>query len=298
MNTLSISSPPPANVPSEQRLQFCVIVIGLAHLLLIFGITVKSPLDFARNLLSPVIEITLATTPSPLAPEEARLLAPENQLSSSPKDSDHIPKTLEHAAFPDQHIREIWQPPQPEARMSEDAKENEIVTAIESSDTIQDSPLPVNEANSNMMSSEQVSSSQHIASLMAELADQRQHYTKLPRKRTVTAAAHASEDAEYLYNWRLRVERIGNLNYPTEAKRLKLHGDVVMMVAVNADGSLRDVQVQQSSGNKTLDQAAMRIVRLSAPFQPLTPEMRETTDVLEIIRTWRFSADQQWSTSH
>lgn len=283
------------DVSAQQRFQFCVIMVALVHLLVIFGITVKSPLDMARDWIAPVLEITLSTSPSAIAPEKASLIAPQHQLSSSPKDSDQAPTTNNQAVFPDQNIQEVWQPLQPEARLSEPTEENKSITSTNSKEKVKNTELSETKANSNMMSSEQVPSSQRITSLMAELSEQQHHYAKLPRKRTVTAAAHAREDAEYLFNWQLRVENIGNLNYPTEAKRLKLQGDVVMMVAVKADGSLYDTKIIQSSGSKVLDDAAMRIVKLSAPFQALPLDVRETTDVLEIIRTWRFSADQIWS---
>jgi periplasmic protein TonB len=282
-------------IGSQQRFQFCVIIVALMHLLIIFGITVKSPLEMARNWIAPVLEITLSTTPSAIAPEKASLIAPQHQLSSSPKDSDQSPKTQNQAVFPDHQIQEIWQPLQPEARVSEPVEEKKIITAKESTEKISEADISEQKPNANIMSSEQVMASQRISSLMAELADQKHHYAKLPRKRTVTAAAHAREDAEYLFNWQTRVEKIGNLNYPSDAKRLKLQGDVIMMVAVNSDGSLYDMKIIQSSGNKVLDDSALRIVKLSAPFQPLPADIRKTTDILEIIRTWRFNANQVWS---
>ena len=110
-----------------------------------------------------------------------------------------------------------------------------------------------------------------------------------PRVRRVDAALpQTSEDAYYLAAWRREVERVGNLNYPEAARARKLYGSLRLLVAIAADGSLRDVRVLESSGHAVLDAAALNIVRLAAPYAPLPPAMRRDADVLEIVRTWQF----------
>jgi TonB family protein len=94
--------------------------------------------------------------------------------------------------------------------------------------------------------------------------------------------------AWYKEEWRKKVERIGNLNYPDEARRQQIYGSLRLMVSINRDGSLYEVLVLESSGQPLLDQAAQRIVRLAAPFAPFTGDLAEF-DRLEIIRTWRFA---------
>jgi protein TonB len=86
---------------------------------------------------------------------------------------------------------------------------------------------------------------------------------------------------------------VGNLNYPQEARRQQLHGTLVLTVAVRADGSLESVVLNRSSGSDVLDQAALRIVELAAPFAALPPEITKDTDILEITRTWSFAARDQ-----
>ena len=88
-----------------------------------------------------------------------------------------------------------------------------------------------------------------------------------------------------------KVERVGNINYPEEVRRKKLVGDLVMTVGINQDGSVESLDVRRSSGKSELDQAAIRIVRLAAPYSPLPDQIREKVDVLHITRTWRFSRD-------
>ena len=99
--------------------------------------------------------------------------------------------------------------------------------------------------------------------------------------------------AQYVDNWRLKIERIGNLNYPSEAKARRLYGSLQLTVAIKADGEVESVEVNRSSGHKVLDQAAIRIVRLAAPFDRFPDNIRRDTDILHITRTWTFTrADQ------
>ncbi|PFN94356.1 energy transducer TonB, partial [Bacillus sp. AFS076308] len=75
--------------------------------------------------------------------------------------------------------------------------------------------------------------------------------------------------------WRKKAERIGNLNYPDEARRQQIYGNLRLMVSINRDGSLYEVLVLESSGQPLLDQAAQRIVRLAAPFAPFTGDLSD-----------------------
>ena len=128
-----------------------------------------------------------------------------------------------------------------------------------------------------------------IASLQAQLDLQRQAYAKRPRRYTISSAStRKSQDALYLDSWRRRIEAVGNLNYPEEARRNQIYGSLRMLVALNPNGTVQDIQILQSSGSNILDQAAVQIVNLAAPFQPFPEAMREEADILEIIRTWRF----------
>ena len=107
-------------------------------------------------------------------------------------------------------------------------------------------------------------------------------------RRIVEGRTQTAEDTWYLESWRRKVERIGRLNYPEQARSNRLYGSLRLLVAIEPDGTLRDVQIVESSGHRVLDEAAVRIVRLAAPYAPFPPGMREHTDVLEIVRTWRF----------
>jgi len=125
---------------------------------------------------------------------------------------------------------------------------------------------------------------------MARLAEEVQRessaYAKRPKKKFISANTKEYEYAAYMAAWVARVERIGNLNYPDEARRDQLHGQLVLTVAINRDGSIKSTDVIQPSGHKLLDDAAIRIVRLAAPFPPFPAG--EKVDELYITRTWQF----------
>ncbi|MCC6160808.1 MAG: energy transducer TonB, partial [Nitrosomonas sp.] len=103
--------------------------------------------------------------------------------------------------------------------------------------------------------------------------------------------------ARYLEDWRLKVERIGNLNYPEAARKQKLYGSLQLTVGIRSDGSLESIGIDRSSGVQILDDAAIHIVRLAARngFAPFPPDIRRDTDILHITRTWVFSRSDKLS---
>ena len=147
---------------------------------------------------------------------------------------------------------------------------------------------PAPEFDSSQLSAE-------IASLEADLALEQQRYAKRPKIHRLNAASTMRDKgAWYKDEWRRKVERIGNLNYPDEARRNGLYGSLRLLVSIRHDGSLHEVTVLESSGQPVLDQAAMRIVHLAAPYAPFTGDLAEF-DRLEIIRTWRFERGDRLS---
>ena len=150
-------------------------------------------------------------------------------------------------------------------------------------------PEPVVRAPPKARLSQLLASTQiEIDRLTAELDRRTLSASQRDRRKAVNASTQEYKYAAYLESWRRKVEKIGNLNYPDEAKRRKLYGNLLMHVAVRADGSVEKISVRRSSGHKLLDDAAVRIVRMSAPFAPFPPEIRQEVDVLDITRTWQF----------
>ena len=131
--------------------------------------------------------------------------------------------------------------------------------------------------------------------LQAQIDKQIEEYQKRPRKKFIGANAAEYRFAQYEEDWRVKVERVGTLNYPPEA-RGKLYGNLRLTVTIRPDGSVEAVELDRSSGLKVLDQAAFKIVRLAARYAPFPPAIRRDTDLLVITRTWFFGqGDKLWT---
>ncbi|MCX7898329.1 MAG: TonB family protein [Rhodocyclaceae bacterium] len=127
-----------------------------------------------------------------------------------------------------------------------------------------------------------------LARLEGEIAREIDAYNQRPKRKFIGARTVEYRFAQYVEDWRQKVERIGNLNYP-EAARGKLYGSLILTVAIRSDGSVERVELNRSSGHKVLDEAALRIVQLSQPFAPFPESIRREVDILEITRTWTFT---------
>lgn len=128
-----------------------------------------------------------------------------------------------------------------------------------------------------------------IARLEAQISKDFDAYQKLPRRKFIGARTQEYRFAQYIEDWRIKVERIGNMNYPQAARQKNIYGKLQLSVSIRADGSVERVEVSRSSRQPILDAAARRIVKLAAPFSPLPPDIRKDTDILTITRTWTFT---------
>jgi protein TonB len=108
------------------------------------------------------------------------------------------------------------------------------------------------------------------------------------REKRIDRESMTTLEKFYLQAWERKVEQIGTLNFPEEARRLNLTNGPILDVAVRADGSVHSIRLMRSSGHPALDQAARRIVELAAPFAPFPKELRHQYDILHIVRKWRF----------
>ena len=138
-----------------------------------------------------------------------------------------------------------------------------------------------------------ISRSLAMASLSAEIDRKLHSYAKRPRRKWISARTRENRYASYMDAWRSKVERIGNLNYPDQARRKRLSGSLLLDVALNANGTVNDIVLRRSSGHPVLDDAAMRIVRLAAPYSPFPKGISKETDILHIERTWQFLASNR-----
>lgn len=289
----------PPRVRAADRLGFTLFLAALLHLALILGLgfTFAKPEEIRRTM-----EITLATFKSEAPPKKADYLAQDNQQGSGTLDKKALPKTTEIAPFQDSTINKVTPPPAAKQEVAPQPAPPKAVVATKSPkpQKVETRPKEVQPKAQPKAATPEFDSSDlssQIASLEAELANEQQLYAKRPRIHRLSAASTMRDKgAWYKDEWRKKVERIGNLNYPDEARRQQIYGNLRLLVSINHDGSLYEVLVLESSGQPLLDQAAQRIVRLAAPFAPFTGDLSDI-DRLEIVRTWRFARGDRLSSN-
>ena len=287
-------APETTRVRPADRLGFTLFLAAALHLALILGLgfTLSEPKQISKTL-----EITLSTFKSEEKPKDADFLAQDNQLGSGTLEHKASPKTTEQAPFQDTEVRKVTPPAAPPQSTSPAPAKTVVTTRsrqpekaeVKQQTQPQPKAQPTPAFDSSQLSAE-------IASLEAELAQDVERYAKRPRvSRQNSAATMRDISAWYRDEWRKKVERIGNLNYPDEARRQQIYGSLRMLVTINRDGTVQELRVIESSGQPVLDDAALRIVRLAAPFAPFTGELAQKFDQVEIIRTWRFERGDRLS---
>lgn len=282
---------------THDRLGFTLCLALAMHAAIILGIGF-APNDPAKEAGLSRLEITLAQHNSDNV-NNADFLAQLNQQASGTEKQKAELTTTKQAEFFDTSIHDIAQPLQSSGSPNETQQLTPQITTQKSqfqiNKQLSEQPSKLKPANSTLDLQQR---QQEIASLEAKLDDQKQTLAKRPRiHRLTSVSTQASVDAEYLYQWQSRIEQIGNQYYPEEARAQQLYGSLRLLVAVNANGTVRSIEILQSSGHRILDNAAIRIVQMATPFPPFSRNMRKKADVLEIIRTWHFRKNQFTSSS-
>jgi protein TonB len=203
---------------------------------------------------------------------------------SEPRPLEAVPPLLATTADPAR--------PEPIAVSAEPVVERGAVKAMETT-PLELPPPELSEPASISAADIFASRNAEMANLAARIQAESSAYASRARRKAISTATREYIYANYMEAWRRKVERIGNLNYPREARELGLFGSLILHVAVRADGSLEGIRVVRSSGHEVLDKAAIRIVELAAPFAPFPPNIKRETDVLDITRTWQFQRNNQ-----
>ena len=276
-----------------------LFVSALLVSLVLHGLMLLMHFSFPKvseaNLFTPPLEVVLVNSKSATRPHKADALAQANLDGGGNTDLDHRAKSPLPAMAQDQRQSEAA------AQRVEllEAQSRKIMTQLKSNYSLQDgSPQTeqVKQSEGKAGKGTLLEQSLEMAKLEAQIAQEYDAYQKRPRKLFVGARAQEYVFARYIEDWRIKVERIGNQNYPEEARRQKMYGKLQLTVSIKAVGSLDDVEVTRSSGAKVLDNAAVMIVRRSAPYAPFSAEIRKKADVVVITRTWTFAAGDQLST--
>lgn len=283
-------NPSPPITPID-RLGLTLFLAIVIHALVILGVTFSQEIG-KQSESTPTLEIILAHNPGMKKVENPDFLAQAHQEGGGTSETRHrptAPPPTPVSATPGN--APIGQAPASFKTAPVPASEQVTTQRNPEQQTLPaDETSPVPQPPS--AAAEMVMRSREIARLEAELSDAVQTYARRPKHRFISARTAEYRDAAYLAAWQTKIETVGNLNYPEEARRRDLHGQLLLDVALNPDGSINDIKLIRSSGQKVLDDAAMRIVKLAAPFGPFPEGMRKDTDVLHITRTWQFLSNR------
>jgi protein TonB len=292
--TISLAKQP--KISQTDKLLFCLFLAVAFHGLLFFGIGFKIP-DLSKGSVNKTFSVVLAQFETKNRPEKADFIGQADQEAGGESEQLLAPSALEKAQFNDPNS--ISSEPQlaPQQHMNNSVSPQYIASDRGKDSTQNQSALTKEQPSDIPDTQSLLQKSYQLSGLIANLDNQQINQAKKAKKRQVSAAIHRSSDALYLDSWRRKIETIGNQNYPEKAKQDKIYGNLTLKVAINQNGTINQVSIMKSSGKKLLDDAAIRIVRLAAPFKPLTNEMAKDTDILEIIRIWRFQADNKVHTS-
>ena len=262
------------------------------HILVVIGLGFKlipmPKFDAPHN----VMDVVLVNARTTSKPEKADALAQANLDGGGNTDQKLRARSPLPAVDEREPSRELKAA---ESRMKQlEAEAKELMTRVKSQAQVtQVEVAPQGQPNADAQARDLVDKSLEIARLEAQIRRDFQAYQERPKRKFVGARASEYRFAQYVDNWRIKIERIGNLNYPEEAKSRKLYGSLQLTVGIKANGEVESIEVNKSSRSKVLDQAAIRIVRLAAPFDRFPDNIRADTDILYITRTWTFTRGDQ-----
>lgn len=288
MNAVATSIQHPAT--QTDRIGVALMFSLMLHAIVILGIG----FHFAKPAPSlPTLDVTLINTSNEETPSKADFLAQANNAGGGNSDKAHRPGAPFSGPLPVTDAGVAPAQLMPAAPAQQTASGPHVLTTTgHSKDQVtderdtRDQPQP-----EQRVASIPVPQRLEMARLAQEVRQEQDAYARRPRRKYISANTRSVADAAYQVAWVHRIERIGNLNYPDAARLRHLHGDLILSVVIGDDGQVRGVTINRSSGYRVLDDAAMRIVQLAAPFPPIPREKDASghrITELVITRTWQF----------
>jgi periplasmic protein TonB len=279
----------------QSRFQLALLVSFLLHLLVVVGVTVRPPDRNKLDVTHSPLMVDLVNARTSTAPQKPDILAQANLDGGGNTDAERrarspLPVMKRHEPTPEVAVqtRKAEAAERETPRVMTQAREQApAVSQPEPKVPTETQPDAVRTPNA----ADLLNSSREMVQLQAQINRSLDAYQKRPRRTFIGARAKEFRFARYIEDWRTKIERVGELNYPATARGI--YGTLQVSVSIRADGSLEGVEISRSSGKKVLDEAAIHIVRLAAPFAAFPPDIAHDTDILSITRTWSFTrADQ------
>jgi len=268
-------------VTAIDRMTLTLFFALILHAMIILGITFGLHDEPAHENVLPTLDITVSNRRTP-PPDEADYLAQTSQEGGG-NTSERVRPTQ---AVPEQA-------PAVKPQQATPAPAQVITTHAAATKHHQEDKVIPDTEKPDITATELIERSMEMVNLNEQLSESMQAYAQRPRHIYVSARTQEFKYANYMSEWVKKVERVGNLNYPDEARRAGLSGKLIMDVTMNADGTVRNINILRPSGHPVIDEAAIRIVNLAAPFAPFPSEIMKDADILHITRTWEFSTTNQ-----
>ncbi len=274
------------------RFQYAMLASFALHAIVLFGVTIRPPDPSRLDSIAPPLEVVLVNAKSASRPLRANALAQQNLDGGGNTDLDRRAKSPLPVTRTDKPASELTLESRRVQQLEREAKK--LMTQLKSQTSVESAAAqPQTEIKAAPNSADIMTKSLAIARLEAQISKDWDAYQKRPRRRFIGARTQEFRFARYIEDWRLKVERVGTLNYPQAARDQKIYGSLQMTVSIKADGTVEKVEINRSSGQKILDEAALRIVQLAAPYAAFPSDISKDTDILGITRTWTFTRSDQ-----
>ena len=276
------------------RLQYAVVASVALHAIILFGVSIRPPDRSKLDSVAPALEVVLVNAKSSTRPEHADAVAQQNLDGGGNTDLDRRAKSPLPVTRNDKQTTELTMESRRVEQLEQEAKK--LLTQLNSQAKVETAvaqPEAQVETKVAPNAADIMSKSLEIARLEAQISKDWDAYQKRPRRRFIGARTQEFRFARYIEDWRQKIERIGTLNYPEAARNQKLFGSLQLTVSLKPDGTVENIEINRSSGQKILDDAARRIVQLAAPYAAFPADIAKDTDILSITRTWTFTRSDQ-----
>lgn len=282
-----------AGLALKTRIQFALLLSLALHAALA-SVSFKMPDRIPLTNLHQPLEVVLVNARSETPPPKPDALAQANLDGGGNTDAPRRAKSPLPVTRQDRQGEDLALAARRVEQLEREARQ--LMTQTKPQPQAETAPLPPqpqSEAQEAPNAMDLRQRSLEIARLEAQISREWNSYQQRPRRRFIGARTQEFRFARYIEDWRHKIERIGELNYPQAARDQRMYGSLVVTVSVKADGALEKVEINRTSGQKVLDEAAVNIVRLAAPFAPFPADITKDTDILSITRTWTFTRSDQ-----
>ena len=284
---------------SKRPFQVALACSSVLHLVLMALITFKMPDKIVDHNDKP-LEVVLVNAKSKSKPLKPQSMAQHNLDGGGNTDAERRVKSPLPILRNDPQANDVAIAQMRVAQLEQEARQ--VMTRAKSKYTAASAPRqpvpqvePTPEAPPSVTQSD-VQRNLNIQRMEAEIAKQWDAYQKRPRRHAVGASASEYRFARYVEDWRVKIEKIGEENYPQAARDKKIYGSLLLIVSIKSNGTVDHIEIRRSSGSKILDEAAKKIVRMGAPYAAFPADIARDTDVIDISRTWRFTSSDRLET--